>query len=98
MVTLMMGVMLGLLLAWHGECSPYPHGASVEWAKAWYIMSIKQRGLIALEDNVTGTPYAQSGSAVVGTYSYEIAEQKSIEATKLSRENGFPLQIALEKE
>ena len=38
------------------------------------------------------------GQAVVGVYSFEIAEQKSIEATKLSRENGFPLQIALEKE
>tara|TARA_B100000575_G_C22834433_1_gene489607 strand:+ start:170 stop:484 length:315 start_codon:yes stop_codon:yes gene_type:complete len=38
------------------------------------------------------------GQAVVGLYSFEIAEQKSIEATKLSRENGFPLQIAIEKE
>jgi len=38
------------------------------------------------------------GQAVVGVYSFEIAEQKSIEATKLSRENGFPLQIAIEKE
>jgi ATP-dependent Clp protease adaptor protein ClpS len=37
------------------------------------------------------------GSAVVGTYSYEIAEQKSIEATTLSRNNGFPLQIKLEE-
>tara|TARA_B100001057_G_scaffold347880_1_gene349194 strand:+ start:479 stop:793 length:315 start_codon:yes stop_codon:yes gene_type:complete len=38
------------------------------------------------------------GQAVVGLYSFEIAEQKSIEATKLSRESGFPLQIAIEKE
>lgn len=38
------------------------------------------------------------GSAVVGTYSYEIAEQKAIETTKLSREHGFPLQVAIEKE
>tara|TARA_B100002019_G_scaffold49724_1_gene42328 strand:- start:1933 stop:2244 length:312 start_codon:yes stop_codon:yes gene_type:complete len=38
------------------------------------------------------------GQAVVGIYSYEIAEQKSLEATKLSRENGFPLQIAIDKE
>jgi ATP-dependent Clp protease adaptor protein ClpS len=30
-----------------------------------------------------------NGSAVVGTYSYEIAEQKTIEATKSSHENGM---------
>jgi|TARA_B110000495_G_C22987624_1_gene581214 ATP-dependent Clp protease adaptor protein ClpS len=39
-----------------------------------------------------------NGSAVVGTYSYEIAEQKTIEATKSSHENGFPLQIKMEAE
>ena len=39
-----------------------------------------------------------NGSAVVGTYSYEIDEQKTIEATQSSRENGFPLQIKLEAE
>jgi len=38
------------------------------------------------------------GSAVVGLYTYEIAEQKSVESTKLSREHGFPLQVAIEKE
>ena len=37
-----------------------------------------------------------SGRAVVGTYTFEIAEQKSIEATQLSRSNGFPLQIKVE--
>jgi ATP-dependent Clp protease adaptor protein ClpS len=35
------------------------------------------------------------GSAVVGTYSYEIAEMKAIETTKLSRSNGFPLQVTV---
>ena len=39
-----------------------------------------------------------NGSGVVGTYSYEIAEQKTLEATSLSRDNGFPLQIKLEAE
>ena len=39
-----------------------------------------------------------NGSAVVGTYSYEIAEQKAIESTTASRENGFPLQIKVEVE
>ena len=38
------------------------------------------------------------GSAVVGIYTYEIAEQKSVEATTLSRDNGFPLSMKLEKE
>ena len=38
------------------------------------------------------------GSAVVGVYSYEIAEQKSVETTVASRDKGFPLQIRLEKE
>lgn len=40
----------------------------------------------------------QEGSAIVGTYSYEIAEQKGIEATELSRNNGFPLQFKIEQE
>jgi ATP-dependent Clp protease adaptor protein ClpS len=36
------------------------------------------------------------GRAVVGTFHYEIAEQKSQEATLLSRHNGHPLQIIIE--
>jgi ATP-dependent Clp protease adaptor protein ClpS len=38
------------------------------------------------------------GSAIAGIYSYEIAEQKSVEATMLSRNNGFPLAFKLEVE
>lgn len=38
------------------------------------------------------------GSAVAGVYTYEIAEQKTIEATALSRQHGFPLQIRVEQE
>lgn len=38
------------------------------------------------------------GSAVVGIYTYEIAEQKVVESTNASRERGFPLQLTLEKE
>lgn len=37
------------------------------------------------------------GSAVVGTYYYEIAEEKAIETTNLSRGNGFPLVVKLEE-
>lgn len=40
----------------------------------------------------------QEGSAIAGTYGYEIAEQKGIEATELSRSNGFPLQLKIEPE
>ena len=36
-------------------------------------------------------------SAVVGTYKYEIAEQKSVEAVGASRNHGFPLQISVEE-
>ena len=38
------------------------------------------------------------GSAVVGIYTYEIAEQKSVESTNASREHGFPIQLRLDKE
>lgn len=38
------------------------------------------------------------GSAVVGIYSFEIAEQKAVEATNVSRQAGFPLQIRVEQE
>jgi len=37
------------------------------------------------------------GSAVVGTYKYEVAEQKSIEAVTASRNHGFPLQLKIEE-
>ena len=37
------------------------------------------------------------GSAIAGTYKYEIAEQKSIESVNASRNNGFPLQLKAEE-
>ena len=40
----------------------------------------------------------ETGSAVAGVYTYEIAEQKSVESVTLSRDNGFPLQFRLEQE
>jgi ATP-dependent Clp protease adaptor protein ClpS len=39
-----------------------------------------------------------SGSAVVGVYTHEIAEQRGLESTQLARSNGFPLQITLEQD
>ena len=38
------------------------------------------------------------GSAVVGIYTYEIAEQKTVEAVNSSRQHGFPLQVSLDTE
>jgi ATP-dependent Clp protease adaptor protein ClpS len=39
-----------------------------------------------------------TGSAVAGVYTHEIAETKGQEATHLARSNGFPLTLALEQE
>ena len=38
------------------------------------------------------------GAAVVGIYSYEIAEQKTVETINASRDRGFPLSVKMEKE
>ena len=40
----------------------------------------------------------KEGSIIVGIYTYEIAEQKGMEATNESRSLGYPLQIKIEKE
>lgn len=39
-----------------------------------------------------------NGSAVVGIYSHEVAEQKGIDATNLARAHGWPLIIKVEPE
>ena len=38
------------------------------------------------------------GSAVAGIYTYEIAEQKGIDATMMAREHGHPLVLKVEQE
>jgi len=40
----------------------------------------------------------EQGNAIVGTYYFEIAEQKTTEATLCARQQGFPLGIQIEKE
>lgn len=40
----------------------------------------------------------ETGAAVVGVYTYEIAENKGVEASRAAQENGFPLQIRVEEE
>ena len=39
-----------------------------------------------------------SGSAIAGVYTYEVAEQKGIDATNLARTHGWPLIIKVEPE
>ena len=55
-----------------------------------------EQGTVNAENGFTCT--SDTGSAVVGIYTYEIAEQRAVEATTLSRDNGFPLQLKVEKE
>ncbi len=40
----------------------------------------------------------ETGAGVAGVYTYEIAEQRGIEATNLARANGSPLRIHVEQE
>ena len=40
----------------------------------------------------------EAGSGIAGVYDFEIAETKSIDATKLARTNGFPLQITIQED
>jgi ATP-dependent Clp protease adaptor protein ClpS len=39
-----------------------------------------------------------NGSAVAGVFSFEVAEQKGVDATNMARANGFPLIIKVEPE
>jgi ATP-dependent Clp protease adaptor protein ClpS len=39
-----------------------------------------------------------SGSGVAGIYTFEIAEQKALDATLVARNNGHPLVIKVEEE
>lgn len=65
-----------------------------------FVIEILQK--IFKHDSVAASNLTMSihheGSAVVGVYSYEIAEQKATETIVLARNNGFPLQTKIEKE
>ena len=51
------------------------------------------------EQSVTITEHIhKKGKGVVGTYLYEIAEQKGIETTLLAREEGYPLQVKVQRQ
>lgn len=65
----------------------------------WVIGILKQ--IFRHSDNNAETltmTIHNEGSAVIGTYKYEIAEQKSLEAVNASRNQGFPLQLRIEEE
>jgi ATP-dependent Clp protease adaptor protein ClpS len=40
----------------------------------------------------------ETGSGIAGVYSFEIAEQKGIEATTMARQQGSPLRIQVDPE
>jgi ATP-dependent Clp protease adaptor protein ClpS len=44
------------------------------------------------------TKIHNEGSGVAGVYTYEIAEQKAIDAIEMIKDNNFPLQIKVEEE
>jgi len=48
-------------------------------------------------EQITLTVHTE-GSAIAGIYSFEIAEQKTVEAVTISRASGFPLNVNLEQE
>lgn len=51
------------------------------------------------EQAVTITEHIhKKGKGTVGTYLYEIAEQKGIETTLLAREEGYPLQVKVQRQ
>lgn len=76
-------------LVFNGDQTP------MEWVISILIQTFKHTQTKAQELTLA---IHSDGSAIVGIYSYEIAEQKSVEATMLSRNNGFPLAFKLEVE
>lgn len=65
----------------------------------WVIGILKQiyKHSAASAEHITMTIH-NDGKAVVGTYFFEVAEQKATETINISRNQGFPLQVRVEKE
>lgn len=66
----------------------------MEWVVSLLVTVFKHTQSSA--EQITMTIHSE-GSGVVGIYSYEIAEVRATEATTLSRNHGFPLQIKVEE-
>ena len=67
----------------------------VEFVISMLVMVFRHNEKSALELTLK---IHESGSAVVGIFSHEIAEQKALDATNLARANGYPLIIKVEPE
>jgi ATP-dependent Clp protease adaptor protein ClpS len=67
----------------------------MEWVIEVLVSIFKHSETTAKEITLT---IHNEGSGLAGIYSYEIAEQRSLEAVSASRERGFPLQLKLEEE
>lgn len=65
----------------------------------WVIGILKQiyKHTDSSAEQLTLTIHTE-GKAVVGTYFYEIAEQKATETINASRNHGFPLIVKIEQE
>ena len=67
----------------------------IEFVISMLIMVFRHTEKSALELTLV---VHNNGSAVAGVYSYEVADQKGIDATNLARANGYPLIIKVEQE
>jgi ATP-dependent Clp protease adaptor protein ClpS len=59
------------------------------------LMNIFHKGLIEAEEIMLNIH--NSGKAVCGTYTYDIAQTKVYQVKQLSRKNGFPLLATVEE-
>lgn len=67
----------------------------MEWVQELLVKVFKHPSDVSTQITMT---VHNEGSAVVGVYTYEIAEHKVIESIDSSRKRGFPLLLTLEKE
>jgi ATP-dependent Clp protease adaptor protein ClpS len=67
----------------------------IEFVVTMLISVFKHNEKTALELTLS---IHNKGSAVAGVYSYEVAEQKGIDATNLARSSGYPLIIKVEQD
>jgi len=67
----------------------------IEFVISMLIAVFRHNEKSALELTLT---IHNSGSAIAGTFTFEVAEQKALDATNLARAHGYPLIIKVEPE
>lgn len=67
----------------------------MEWVQELLVKVFKHSSDVSTRLMMT---VHNEGAAVVGVYTYEIAEHKVVESIDSSRKRGFPLLLTLEKE